>query len=56
MALALADKAPASVKVTADGKPVDSRFALKDGKLVITLAADVVINAGQKLEVVARLG
>jgi uncharacterized protein (DUF608 family) len=51
--LALTAKAPATVRVTTNNKPLASRFAVKDGKILITLAEDAVIHAGQTLVVVA---
>lgn len=51
--LALAAKAPGTVRVTVNDKPLGSRFEAKDGRILITLAEDAVISAGQILAVVA---
>jgi hypothetical protein len=47
----LAGKA-GTAKVTVNGKGVDCKLDVKDGKVVVTLAADAVINAGETLEAV----
>lgn len=52
ISLAVTDAKPGNVKVAVKGKAVDSKFEVKGGKAVITLAADVVINAGESLEAV----
>ncbi|MCX6880465.1 MAG: hypothetical protein NTW21_42675 [Verrucomicrobia bacterium] len=53
--MALTAKSPATARVTADDKPLVSRFEVKDGRILITLAADAVINAGQKLVVQVQI-
>jgi non-lysosomal glucosylceramidase len=40
---------PAQVTVAVAGAPVEARHELVDGKLVITLAADHIVKAGQEL-------
>lgn len=52
IALTTGEKAPASVKVTVNGRSAASKFAAKDGKVVISLASDVVLGTGKKLEIV----
>ena len=53
LAFALADKAnPKSVRVTANGAEAPCKYRLENGKLVIDLAADAVIQAGRKIEVI----
>jgi uncharacterized protein (DUF608 family) len=51
--LALAAKVPVTVRVSADDKPLASRFEVKDAGILITLTEDTVIHAGQKLVVLA---
>ena len=41
-----------AAKVSVKGKAVANKLALKDGKAIITLAAEAVIKAGESLEVV----
>ena len=41
------------VRVIVNGQPVKFRQETKDGKVLMTLANDVVVSAGQKLEVVS---
>ncbi len=50
IALALAEK-PAAVAVTLAGQKAPARFAWRDGRLTITLDADIIIAAGQTLVV-----
>ena len=45
---------PASATVSVNGRPLDCKLALKDGKAIISLAADAVIQAGESLEAVVR--
>lgn len=52
ISLAPVEKVPVSVKVKANGKKVNCSSELKDGKLLVSLAADVVIEAGKMLEIV----
>jgi non-lysosomal glucosylceramidase len=42
---------PARVRVVAAGKPVSATDAFADGRVTVTLATDVTIDAGQTLEV-----
>jgi uncharacterized protein (DUF608 family) len=52
LAFALAEKAnPKSVRVTANGAEVACKHRVENGKIVIDLAAEAVIQAGQKIEV-----
>jgi len=52
LALAAAGgKAPQSVRVTAGGKDVDCHHEARDGKVLITFAAEVVVPEGQRVEV-----
>jgi len=52
LAFALAEKAnPKSVRVTANGAEVACKHRVENGKVVIDLAAEAVIQAGQKIEV-----
>ncbi len=52
LAFALADKAnPKSVRVTANGAEAACKHRVENGKLLIDLAADAVITAGQKIDV-----
>ena len=52
IALATA-RPPASVRVVAAGKPVAATHTFADGRLTVTLAADVQLDAGQTFEVTA---
>jgi len=45
---------PGEVKVALSGKAVASRLKIVNGKMAITLAKDVVVEAGEVLEVVVR--
>jgi hypothetical protein len=52
LAFALDEKmSPASVKVTLQGQELPCRHSLRDGRLLITLAVDVIVAAGQSLEI-----
>ena len=52
LALALAEKAdPKSVRVTVNGAEAACKHRVENGRVVIDLAADAVIRAGQKIEV-----
>ncbi len=52
LAFALAEKAkPNSVRVAANGAEVACRHRLENGRIVIDLAAEAVLQAGQKMEV-----
>jgi len=48
----LADKAPKSVKVFVKGRPVESVYALKNKRVLVSLAADAVLKAAERIEVV----
>jgi uncharacterized protein (DUF608 family) len=53
LAFTPADKAqPTRVKVTLAGKPVAARHTIEDGRVVIRLASETVLSAGNTLEVV----
>ena len=43
---------PRTATTSVNGKAVDCQLEIKDGKLVVTLAADTVVNAGESLDVV----
>ena len=50
MALAMAKALkPSAVKVSVNGKAVDASLEVKDDKVIITLAADAVVRAGESL-------
>jgi hypothetical protein len=53
LALAVAEK-PRNVKVTINGQSVDATHAFDKGRVRITLAADAVITAAEKIEVMIR--
>jgi hypothetical protein len=48
------DMNPASVTLAVMGNPVACNFDIKDGKAIITLAAEAVIHAGEALNAVVR--
>jgi len=47
-----AGKTPQSVKVTVNDQPVEGTGALENKKVLVSLAADVVLKAGERIEVV----
>jgi len=49
---ALAGKTPQSVKVIVNDQPVEGTHALENKKVLVSLAADVVLKAGERIEVV----
>jgi non-lysosomal glucosylceramidase len=52
LAFAIAENVrPAKVKVTLKGKELACRHTTRDGRLLVTLDADVVLEAGQTLEI-----
>jgi hypothetical protein len=46
------DATPSTAKVLAQGRAVDSRLELKDGKILVTFAEDVVLTPEEGLNVV----
>jgi len=42
-------------KVSMNGRPVEFRQEAKDGKVLVTLATEIVVSAGQKLEVTSEI-
>jgi len=52
ISLAVKEAKPGNVKVSMNGKAVGGKLDIKDGRAIITLASDVVINTGEVMEMI----